>query len=86
MIEPDAYVIYEDTQIISGKETDVEIVAVRDRKSGEVFATNSPYVQRELRKIFETYYDPADPDPLLIEFIEGESSKSGRTFKSVRMV
>lgn len=86
VIEPDAYIVYEETQTISGKEQDVEIIAIRDKASGDVYATNSPYVQREIKKIFDTYYDPFDEQPLLIEFIEGESAKSGRVFKSVRMV
>ena len=80
IIQPDAYVIYEDMQ----KDELVTITAIRD-VDGTVYASNSPYVRRELEKIFSVYYDPSDPEPVKVELIEG-ISKSGRTYKSLKLV
>ena len=80
VIQPDAYVIYEDDQ----KGEQVTITSIRD-VDGTVYASNSPYVRQELEKIYSIYFDPADPTPIQIEFIEG-TSKSGRTYKSIKLV
>ena len=80
VIQPDAYVIYEDEQ----KGETVMITAIRDA-DGTVYASNSPYVRQELEKIYSIYFDPSDPNPIQVEFIEG-TSKSGRTYKSIKLV
>ena len=80
VIQPEAFVIYEDEQ----KGEQVTITSIRD-VDGTVYASNSPYIRQELEKIYSVYFDPSDPDPIQIEFIEG-TSKSGRTYKSVKLV
>lgn len=85
VLTPDAFVIYTDTQIIGGEEKEVEIIAIRDKETGTVFASNSRYLKEEFLKIMDNYVDPADPEPVLIELVEG-TSKAGRSYKTCKLL
>ena len=85
VLTPDAFVIYRDTQTISGEEKEVEIIAIRDKETGTVFASNSKYLREEFVKIIDNYLDPDDTEPFLIELVEG-TSKSGRSYKTCKML
>ena len=85
VIAPDAFVVYRDTQIISGEEKEVEIIAIRDKETGSVFASNSKYLREEFIRIVDNYLDPDDPDPVLIELVEG-TSKTGRSYKTCKLL
>lgn len=85
VLTPDAFVVYRDTQTISGEEKEVEIIAIRDRETGTVFASNSKYLREEFIKIMDNYLDPDDPEPVLIELVEG-TSKAGRSYKTCKLL
>ena len=85
VITVDSVVIFSDTQMSKdGVEQEGIVTAVRDA-DGTIYCTNSPYFRRDLEKIMRTVYDPADPDPIQVEVIEGQS-KSGRTFTGCRLI
>lgn len=85
VLTPDAFVIYKDVQNISGEDREVEIIAIRDKETGTVFASNSKYLREEFVKIIDNYIDPDDTDPVLIELVEG-TSKAGRSYKTCKLL
>lgn len=78
VITPEAYAVYEDTDK-DGKTN--EVLAIRDKESGEVFTTISPTFKRE----FFDIVDFMGEDGYSIRVVHG-TTKAGREFVTCTMV
>lgn len=78
VITPAAYAVYEDTDK-DGKTN--EVLAIRDKESGEVFTTISPTFKRDFFEIVELMGE----DDYSIRVIHG-TTKAGRDFVTCTMV
>lgn len=78
VITPSAFALYEDTNM-DGKTN--EVLAIRDKESGEVFTTISPTFKRDFFDIVEFMGE----DDYFIHVVHG-TTKAGRDFVTCTMV